>query len=121
MLGRIEQQTFERQVCISFDLFGQLHCLACRLNTGPFAPGIAFNQHGNMRKWAMWGAVAVCAINLVIFFFTPQAFSAMMIKSEAIIWSVLLSSVTLLCNGPLGDLLVILAAPTLLKATKNNS
>ena len=72
----------------------------------------------NMRKWAVWGAAAVCAINIVIFFFTPQAFNAMMIKSEATIWSVLLSSVSLLCNGPVGDLLVILAAPTLLKATK---
>jgi hypothetical protein len=75
----------------------------------------------NMRKWAVWGAAAVCAINLVIFFFTPQALSAMMIKSEAVIWSVLLSSVTLLCNGPLGDLLVILAVPTLLKYAKKNS
>ena len=75
----------------------------------------------NMRKWAVWGAAAVCAINLVIFFFTPQAFSAMMIKSEAVIWSVLLSSVTLLCNGPLGDLLVIIAAPALLKYAKKNS
>jgi hypothetical protein len=72
----------------------------------------------NMRKWAVWGAVAVCAINLVIFFFTPQAFSAMVVKSEVIIWSVLLSSVTLLCNGPVGDLLVILAAPALLKYIK---
>ena len=75
----------------------------------------------NMRKWAVWGAAAVCAINLVIFFFTPQAFSAMIIKSEAIIWSVLLSGVTLLCNGPLGDLVVILAAPTLLKSIKKNN
>ena len=74
----------------------------------------------NMRKWAVWGAAAVCAINLVIFFFSPQAFSAMMIKSEVIIWSVLLSSVTLLCNGPVGDLLVIFAAPTLLKSIKEN-
>ena len=72
----------------------------------------------NMRKWAVWGAAAVCAINIVIFFFTPQAFNAMMVKSEVIIWSVLLSSVTLLCNGPVGDLLVILAAPALLKHIK---
>ena len=61
----------------------------------------------NTRKWAVWGAAVICAINLVVFFFTPQAFSAMMVKSEVIIWSVLLSSVTLLCNGPVGDLLVI--------------
>jgi len=75
----------------------------------------------NMRKWAVLGAAAACAINIAIFFFTPQAFSAMMIKSEAIIWSVLLSSVSLLCNGPVGDLLVILATPTVLKAAKKNS
>jgi hypothetical protein len=75
----------------------------------------------NMRKWAVWGAIAVCAINLVIFFFTPQAFSAVMVKSEVVLWTVLLSSVTLLCNGPLGDLLVLLAAPTLLKYAKKNN
>ena len=74
----------------------------------------------NMRRWAVWGAVAVCAINLVIFFFTPQAFSAMLVKSEVIIWSVLLSGITLICNGPLGDLLVLLAAPLLLKNIKKN-
>jgi len=75
----------------------------------------------NMRRWAVWGAVAVCAINLIIFFFTPQAFSAMLVKSEVIIWSVLLSGVTLICNGPLGDLLVLLAAPLLLKNIKKKS
>jgi hypothetical protein len=75
----------------------------------------------NMRRWAVWGAIAVCAFNLVIFFFTPQAFGAVMVKSEAVLWSVILSSVTLLCNGPLGDLLVLLAAPTLLKHIKKNN
>jgi hypothetical protein len=75
----------------------------------------------NMRKWAVWGAIAVCAINLVIFFFTPQAFSAVMVKSEVVFWSILLSSVTLLCNGPLGDLLILLAAPSLLKFAKKNN
>ena len=74
----------------------------------------------NMRRWAVWGAVAVCAINLIIFFFTPQAFSAMLVKSEVVIWSVLLSGITLICNGPLGDLLVLLAAPLLLKNIKKN-
>ncbi|MBW2486136.1 MAG: hypothetical protein JRE72_01850 [Deltaproteobacteria bacterium] len=72
----------------------------------------------NSRKWAVWGAVAICAINLVVFFLTAQSFGAMMVKSEVVIWSILLSTVTLLCNGPVGDLLVILASPTLLKATK---
>ena len=72
----------------------------------------------NMRKWAVWGAVAVCVIDLAIFFFTPQALGAVLVKSEVVTWSVLLSGVTLLCNGPLGDLLVIIAAPALLKYAK---
>ena len=72
----------------------------------------------NRRRWAVWGAAAVCAINLILFFFTSQTLSAIMVKSEVAVWSVLLSSVTMLCNGPVGDLLVLFATPTLLKHTK---
>lgn len=72
----------------------------------------------NRRRWAVWGAAVICAINLILFFFTPQTFSALVVKSEVAVWSVLLSSVTLLCNGPPGDLLVLLATPILLKYTK---
>ena len=72
----------------------------------------------NMRRWAVWGAVAVCVIDLAVFFFIPHALDAIMVKSEVMIWSVLLSGVTLLCNGPVGDLLVLIAAPTLLKHAK---
>ena len=70
------------------------------------------------RRWAVWGAAAVCVLNLILFFFIPQAFSAMVVKSEVFIWSVLLSSITLLCNGPVGDLLVLIATAPLLKHTK---
>ena len=34
------------------------------------------------------------------------------------LWSVLLSIVTLMCNGPLGDALVLLSAPVLFKHAK---
>lgn len=72
----------------------------------------------NMRKWAVWGAAAICVIDLIVFFFTPNAFSAVLVQSEAVLWSVVLSIVTLLCNGPLGDLLVLLLTPSLLKKTQ---
>jgi len=75
----------------------------------------------NRRKWAIWGAAAVCAINLILFFFTSYTFSAILVKSEVPTWSVLLSGITLLCNGPAGDLLVLLATPLLLKNAKKNS
>ncbi len=72
----------------------------------------------NRRRWAVWGAAVICAVNLILFFLTPQAFSATVVRSEVLMWSLLLSSVTLLCNGPLGDLLVLLATPSLLKHSK---
>jgi hypothetical protein len=73
----------------------------------------------NKRRWAVWGAAAICALNLILIFFTPQAFSALLVKSEVYIWSVLLSSITLLCNGPIGDILVLITTPVLLKHTKH--
>jgi hypothetical protein len=52
---------------------------------------------------------------LIIFLVTPKTFGAVLVRSEVATWSVLLSGVTLLCNGPVGDLLVLLATPLLLK------
>jgi hypothetical protein len=75
----------------------------------------------NRRRWAVWGAAILCLLNLLLFFFTANAFNAMLVKSEVVIWSVLLSMITMLCNGPLGDLLVLIATPTLLKHTKRNN
>ena len=74
----------------------------------------------NLRKWAMWGAIIIAVINLVFIIVAPQAFSSMVVKSEVALWSVLLSIVTMLCNGPLGDLLILLTAPLLLKNIKKN-
>jgi len=75
----------------------------------------------NLRKWAMWGAIIIALINLVFILVIPNTFSSLVVKSEAVIWSVLLSIVTMLCNGPLGDLLILLTAPILLKHVKNNN
>ena len=72
----------------------------------------------NKRRWAVWGAAFICALNLILIFFAPQAFSALLVRSEVFIWSILLSGITMLCNGPVGDLLVLIATPALLKHTK---
>lgn len=74
----------------------------------------------NLRKWAMWGAIIIATINLIFIIVTPQAFSSLVVKSEVAIWSVLLSIVTMLCNGPLGDLMILLTAPILLKNINKN-
>ena len=72
----------------------------------------------NLRKWAVWGALVICALNLIFFLVTPQVFGSLLVKSEVLTWSVLLSIVTLLCNGPLGDVLILLSTPILLKHVK---
>ena len=72
----------------------------------------------NLRKWAVWGALVICALNLILILVTPLAFNSLVVKSEVLTWSVLLSIVTLLCNGPLGDVLILLTTPILLKHAK---
>ncbi len=74
----------------------------------------------NLRKWAVLGAIAICALNLIFMLFIPQVFNSFVVKSEVALWSVLLSIVTLLCNGPLGDVLILLSTPILLKHVKKS-
>ena len=74
----------------------------------------------NLRKWAVWGALVISVLTLIFILLTPQVFSSFVVKSEVLVWSVLLSIVTLLCNGPLGDVLILLSIPLLLKNIKKN-
>jgi len=73
----------------------------------------------NLRKWAVWGLIIVSIANLVFFIINPQTLNAVVVQSEAYIYSIILSFTTLLCNGPLGDFLILCAAPSMLKYTKN--
>jgi hypothetical protein len=69
----------------------------------------------NLRKWAVWGLVAVSIGNLIFFIAVPQALNAVLVHSEVYFYSIILSIVTLLCNGPIGDILILCAAPVLIK------
>jgi hypothetical protein len=75
----------------------------------------------NLRKWAVWGVLVICGLNLIFALSNPSLFSAFLVKSEVQLWSALLSIVTLLCNGPLGDALILLSAPLLFKNVKKNN
>jgi hypothetical protein len=72
----------------------------------------------NFRKWAVLGILIVACGNLIFFIVNPQTLNAVMVHSEVRIYTVILSSVTLLCNGPLGDFLILCATPGMLKLTK---
>lgn len=69
----------------------------------------------NLRKWAIWGLIVLSVANILFFIIYPQSLNAVLVESEVYIYSIILSFITLLCNGPLGDIIILLACPVLLK------
>ncbi|UCE50984.1 MAG: hypothetical protein JSV31_17120 [Desulfobacterales bacterium] len=74
----------------------------------------------NLRRWALWGIILVAVVNLIFLIVNPQIFSGFLVKSEVIIYSVALSAIVLVCNGPLGDIFILIATPAMLKIAKKN-
>jgi hypothetical protein len=72
----------------------------------------------NLRRWAVWGLIVLSIANLIFFVVNPQTLNAVVVHSEVYIYSIILSFITLLCNGPLGDVLILCAIPSMLKHTK---
>ena len=72
----------------------------------------------NLRKWAVWGLIALSVANLIFFIVNPQTLNAVLVVSEVRIYSIILSFLTLLCNGPLGDIFILCAAASMLKHVK---
>jgi hypothetical protein len=72
----------------------------------------------NRRRWAVWGLIILAVGNLIFFIINPQTLSAAMVHSEVQLYTIILSSVTLLCSGPLGDFLILCATPVMLKNTR---
>ena len=73
----------------------------------------------NQKKWAVWGLIALSVANLIFFIVNPQTLNAVLVVSEVRIYSIVLSFLTLLCNGPLGDIFILCAAASMLKHAKN--
>ena len=72
----------------------------------------------NLRKWAVWGVIVVAVADLVFFILNLQTLNAFFIESEVFVFSIILSAIALMCNGPAGDILILLAAPSMFKALK---
>jgi len=72
----------------------------------------------NRRRWAAWGLVVLAAADLIFLILVPQSFSAYLIDSEVQIFSVVLSGVMLICEGPAGDVLILLTAAALFRETR---
>jgi len=65
----------------------------------------------NLRKWANWGIIALAAADLLFHIVFPGATRQIIGNSY---W--LLSVALLVCNGPIGDILILLGSPYLIKS-----
>lgn len=74
----------------------------------------------NLRRWAVWGIIAIAIASLAFLLINPQTFSGSLIKSEVQMYSVILTAVVMVGNGPVGDVFILIAAPAMLKITKPN-
>jgi hypothetical protein len=72
----------------------------------------------NRRRWAAWSLLLLAAVDLIFLLFVPQSFSAYLVDSEVQIFSVILSGIMLICEGPAGDVLILLAATVLFRETR---
>ena len=67
----------------------------------------------NRQRWACWGLMLIAIGHLIFFITQPATLHAFLIRSEIPLFSPLLSLVVLLFNGPLGDVLILCAVPSL--------
>lgn len=66
-------------------------------------------------RWAAWGLILLAAVDLALLIGMPQSLQAYLVDSEVFLFSVVLSAVVLVCGGPVGDLLILCAAPAMLR------
>jgi len=72
----------------------------------------------NLRRWAVWGIALISAANIVFFILNSQVLSGLVVHSEVFIYAVLMSLIVLVCNGPIGDIFILIASPSMLKVTR---
>ena len=66
----------------------------------------------NLKKWGVWGLILLAVADLIVYIVLPQA-SRNIIGNN--FW--LLAAVLLICNGPIGNILILLSSPIMLKHT----
>ena len=69
-------------------------------------------------RWAAWGLTVLAAVELMLLVAMPQSMYAYLVDSEVFIFSAILSVVVLVCGGPLGNIAILCAAPSMFRNTR---
>ena len=80
------------------------------------APFIVFGVGvWNLKKWAIWGIILLCITDLVFFIIFQKALSCIVGNT---FWP--LAVILMIFNGPVGNVLILIATPCLLKHSGKN-
>jgi hypothetical protein len=60
----------------------------------------------------------MAAAELMLLIVMPQSMYAYLVDSEVFLFSAILSVVVLVCGGPVGDILILCAAPSMFRNTR---
>ena len=70
------------------------------------------------RRWAAWGLAVLAAADLVLIVVVPPTLQAYLVDSDVMIFSILLSTVVLVCGGPVGDVLILCGVRAMFRNTR---
>ncbi len=90
-----------------------MQLLACKYAFGMVPLVVCGVGLWNRRRWACWVVVAIAIADLIFFITQPATLRAYAVESEMPGLSPLLSLIVLLFNGPLGDVLILFALPSM--------
>ena len=69
----------------------------------------------NRKRWAFWGLLVIALAHVIFFAVQSHTLEAFMVQTEFPGLSPVLSLLALLFNGPVGDVLILLASPGMRK------
>lgn len=71
----------------------------------------------HFKKWAVIGLIALCAGDILFFLFFPSTLSSFYLDKTSAL-SMILTMLLAVINGPVGDILILMASPVLLKSSR---
>lgn len=68
----------------------------------------------NLRKWAVWCIILLSITELLFFLLYPASLTSIAIVKNSLI-SLMMSIIVMLVNGPISNIIILIASPVLLK------
>ena len=72
-----------------------------------------------LRRWAGWGLVVLCGLELIFFVVYPPALKALTFNDITAV-TLLFSAAVFVVNGPVGAILILALTPSLFRHSETN-